>query len=84
MKRKIVKPLKREQSFNLCVYECRVCGATLKYGNINEKNPSYPNFCWCCGTQLKEVDEKFLNYVGLSRDGLAKNIKKYKNYKNSG
>ena len=58
MKRKIVKPLKKEQEFNLCVYECRVCGVTFKYGNINEKNPSYPNFCWCCGTQLKDVDRK--------------------------
>lgn len=75
MKRKIVKPLKKEQEFNLCVYECRVCGVTLKYGNINEKNPSYPNFCWSCGTQLKEIENKLHHKQQKHKKEINKNEK---------
>lgn len=56
---KIFKPfqVQMEESY-LQKYICRICQTTIRFDRKNTKR--LPNFCWNCGTQLKEVDEKIL------------------------
>lgn len=65
MKRKIVKPIEEDMSMCIFKYSCRICGTTFKHIVGKAKPNDLPNFCWCCGTQLKEVDTKLFELWGI-------------------
>ena len=65
MNRKIIQPIWEDMSMGVFKFSCAVCGTTIKHTVGKPKQNDLPNFCWCCGTQLKAVDEKLFEFWGI-------------------